>query len=414
MLCFFLCFSSPKIYFYEDFNDMDSLDRWQKPKKIKKGVLVGKMSISSGDFYGDERKQRGLITLENNRFYLITANFSRTMDTRFTDLVVQYTVKMNFHVDCSGQYIKLLDTNQNISSFSNETDFSVMFGPDVCGPTFRKLHIILRKNGVEYPTLRPLNCIKDHLTHSYTLIIRKNNTMCVKIDGEVVDEAPLSERFNIPVIDEIPDPNDKKPDDWEDDEFILDPNDKKPDDWVDKEFIPDPDSSIPDGWDPNVKWSPPLIRNPKYKGQWKQAVIKNPKYKGVWKPKLISERSLDPDFGHFSNLNFIGIEVKQHVAGSIFDNFYVGDSEEEAQKLLEENFLSIRQAEVEDFDQRSREESLKREIEDAKRDSGRNFDHDKFATADADEERDYFERRKEYLERKRKNDQRPPKQFDDL
>merc|ERR1712070_1292985 len=52
---------------------------------------------------------------------------------------------------------------------------------------------------------------------------------------------------------EIPDPDDKKPDDWVEEKRIVDPDAKKPDDWDDEE----------DG-----EWEAPMKDNAEYKGEW--------------------------------------------------------------------------------------------------------------------------------------------------
>lgn len=46
-----------------------------------------------------------------------------------------------------------------------------------------------------------------------------------------------------------------------------DPDDKKPDDWDQPEHIPDPDAKKPDDWDDDMdgEWEPPMIDNPAYK-----------------------------------------------------------------------------------------------------------------------------------------------------
>ena len=97
-------------------------NRWTKPTKVRKGVQLGRVRLSAGDFFGDERIQRGIETMDKARYYFLTTNFSHAMDTRNRDLILQYTIRMNFHADCSGQYIKLLDSKIDPTRFSNETD----------------------------------------------------------------------------------------------------------------------------------------------------------------------------------------------------------------------------------------------------------------------------------------------------
>merc|ERR1711998_554582 len=78
---------------------------------------------------------------------------------------------------------------------------------------------------------------------------------------------------------EIPDPEAKKPDDWDEDapKEIEDMDTSKPDDWDEdaEEKIPDPAASKPDDWDEDEDgpWEAPLIENPQCKtgcGPWKR------------------------------------------------------------------------------------------------------------------------------------------------
>ena len=364
MLFIIISLSFSRVYFEERF-DSGWEGRWKRPSHVKKGIQLGKVRVSAGDYFGDEKIQRGLETMEARRFYLLYSNFSHIFDTRDKDLILQYTLRLNLYVDCSGFYVKLFSSSADPERLSNETQYEIMFGPDICGAVRKKTHIILGKNGKYYPYMKGLSCYKDHLTHAYTLVIRKNNTVEYRIDGKVIDSGDLNMKFNVPMTNEIPDPNQNKPEDWDDDKYIVDPEDVKPDDWVDVEFIPDPDAFRPPSWDESIPWAPPMIKNPDYIGEWKPRLIENPKYSGVWNPKTIktNEPVEDPTFGKFPDLSFIGIEFFQSSPGSIFDNFLVTDDEEYANKMLEETFYNIRDEEVRCFDRMSNKATEEKELE---------------------------------------------------
>ena len=55
----------------------------------------------------------------------------------------------------------------------------------------------------------------------------------MSIDNKVVSSGSLLEDMSPPIMParEIPDPNDSKPEDWDDRERIEDPDSVKPDDW---------------------------------------------------------------------------------------------------------------------------------------------------------------------------------------
>ena len=74
------------------------------------------------------------------KFYGLTS----LMDAPFTqtgDLVLQYTVKHEQKLDCGGAYIKLAPKADQ-ASFGGDTPYAIMFGPDICGTSTRKTHVI--------------------------------------------------------------------------------------------------------------------------------------------------------------------------------------------------------------------------------------------------------------------------------
>ena len=62
----------------------------------------------------------------------------------------------------------------------------------------------------------------------YTLVVYPNNTYTVKIDNEKSQSGSLEEDWDFLAPKTIPDPDAKKPEDWDDRAKIDDPEDKKP------------------------------------------------------------------------------------------------------------------------------------------------------------------------------------------
>merc|ERR1712003_160672 len=110
-------------------------------------------------------------------------------------------------------------------------------------------------------------------SHLYRMILKPDNTVRVEIDEEKIYEGSIKEDWEVLKPKEIPDPADKKPDDWSDESMIDDPEDKKPDDWDNEE----------DG-----EWEAPMKDNEAYKGDWYGKRISNPAYKGIWEAKKIA------------------------------------------------------------------------------------------------------------------------------
>ncbi|OON17650.1 calreticulin family protein, partial [Opisthorchis viverrini] len=190
--------------------------------------------------------------------------------------------------------------------------------------------------------------------------------------------------------EEIDDPNDKRPDDWDDRETIVDVNAKKPDDWDEDapefitdesatkpegwlddepEMIPDPSAEVPKDWDPEMdgeweapkiknekcaqapgcgEWRKPQIRNPAYKGKWSPPLIANPAFKGVWKPAKIKNPDYYYDNSPFKNLqpvSAIGIELWTMNENITFDNFLIVDSWRDAYEFAQETWARKAEAE---------------------------------------------------------------------
>lgn len=91
----------------------------------------------------------------------------------------------------------------------------------------------------------------DKLPHLYTLILRPDNTFDIKVDKKIIKSGSLLDDFTPPVNPpaEIEDPDDKKPEDWDEREKIPDPNAVKPDDWDEDApaQIVDESAVMPDG-----------------------------------------------------------------------------------------------------------------------------------------------------------------------
>lgn len=232
------------------------------------------------------------------------------------------------------------------------------------------------------------------LSTLYTLIVRPDNSFEILIDNKSSKNGSLLEDLT-PAVNppaEISDPKDTKPEDWIDEARIPDPEATKPEDWdedaayeiVDEEAekpadwlddepltIPDPEAEKPEDWDdeedgdwippqvPNPKceeasgcgpWEPPMKKNPAYKGKWTAEYIDNPAYKGVWSARMIP----NPDFfedktpANFEPMGAIGFEIWTMQSDILFDNIYIGHSEDDAKTLREQTWAVKRPIEEEE------------------------------------------------------------------
>lgn len=294
------------------------------------------------------------------------------------------SVKHEQDLDCGGAYVKLLgDMDQ--SKFGGDTPYQIMFGPDICGPSNRKTHVIFN-----YPPKNDNLLIKeevkvetDRASHLYTLHIKPDNSFEVYIDLESVRKGTLEDGWDFLVPKEIKDPNVSKPADWVDAKKIADPEDKKPEGYDDiSKEIPDPDAKKPDDWDDEEdgEWEPPLIDNPEYKGPWKARMIENPAYKGEWvHPKIPNPDYVEDKELHVrcKDCKYIGFELWQVKAGTLFDDIIVTDSLDEAKAFAAKTFSAKKDGEKKAFEAYEEAERKKNEAAaPPKEDDNEEEDHD--------------------------------------
>lgn len=325
----------------------------------------GEWKITTGDWFGDAEEDKGLQASQDARHYSISAKFDKVFDNKGKTTIIQYAVKMPQGIDCGGAYLKIAPEGIDQENFKDDTQYNIMFGPDVCGSATRRVHFIFNYKGQNLLWKKTLPCETDKVTHLYTAIIRPDNTYEVHIDGDKRESGSLYEDWDFLPPKKIPDPASTKPADWVDEKEIADPNDVKPADWDNEpKFINDPEAKQPEDWDEEEdgKWEAPQIPNPAYKGEWVQKMIPNPAFKGEWKPAEIDnpEYVHDENLYHYSNMNYVGIEIWQVKAQTIFDDVLITDDEEEAKKFAEKKLANIKK-ERQMFEQIQNEKKAKEE-----------------------------------------------------
>nr|XP_027196726.1 calreticulin-like [Dermatophagoides pteronyssinus] len=390
LLTFFSEFIYAKIYFREDFIEPDWQKRWVQSKHPNKEF--GDFKWTAGKFYGDVEKDKGIQTSQDARFYALSSKFdNEAFSNEGKDLIIQYSVKHEQNIDCGGGYIKLFDCGLDQTDLHGESPYRIMFGPDICGPGTKKVHVIFNYDGKNHLINKEIRCKDDVHTHLYRLVVKPDNTYKVMIDGEVVEKGELESDWNFLPPKTIKDPDAKKPDDWDDRPKIDDPEDKKPEDWDKPEFIPDPEATKPEDWDDEMdgEWEPPQINNPEYKGEWKPKQIDNPNYKGPWVHPEISnpEYKADPQLYLQKEICAAGFDLWQVKAGTIFDNVLITDSETEADEVAEDLLKNRIPAEKKMKEEQDAEEEAKRKVEDeAKKADEVDKELDKDEDADLDDE----------------------------
>lgn len=371
------------LFFQETFDSADCQSSW-----TYSGVKNSPLSSKSytGEFKRvklDDNDNHGLQMMDQNSYYGYAKLLKWPFFFNRSMLIVQYHVKIPSNLTCGGAYIKLLSTDDKIdlSLLGENTPFTIMFGPDRCGSLMRFHFIFQHKNPLndsyeekhlkDIPINKFSHIFSDNAFHLLKLKLFNTNTYQILLDHRIISSGSLFTNFIPPVNppEFIEDPEDTKPQDWDDREFIPDPSVskpvdvdqseppyipdpkvKKPDDWLEDEaeFIPDPTAVVPSDWDDSVdgeweadlienpkcknkhcgKWTPPQIPNPKFK-KWETPLIKNLAYKGKFKPRVISNPNFFKDKNPYKMCPFsaIGFELWAVEQGVIFDNILITSDE---------------------------------------------------------------------------------------
>merc|ERR1711973_258455 len=349
----FVAVALAEVFLDERFADGDA---WEKRwiQSTNKGEAAGKFVLTHGKFYGDAEKDLGIQTSQDARFYGLSTKFQPLSSTD-SPLVIQFTVKHEQNIDCGGGYVKLFDCNLAQEDMHGDSPYLIMFGPDICGPSSKKVHVIFNYKGQNHLIKKEIRPKDDVYTHLYTLIVKPDQTYEVLIDNEKVESGDLEADWDFLPAKTIKDPEAKKPEDW-DDEM--------------------------DG-----EWEPPMIDNPEYKGEWKPKQIDNPSYKGIWVHPEIENPEYAPDatIGKYEEVCAIGLDLWQVKSGTIFDNILITDDAAEAKKIGDELFKATSKAERKMKDAQDEEERKKMEEEaKAKKDEKDDEDEDDEDADDAE------------------------------
>lgn len=344
-------------------------DRWVVSDWKADEGLRGEFVLSAGKWFGDAVEDLGIQTSGDARFYAASADFGKTISNAGKTLVVQFSVKHEQKLDCGGGYIKLLASTTDQKTFGGDTPYAVMFGPDICGSATKRTHLILTdKKGNNLLTKKTIPCETDTLTHIYTLVVNPNNTYSVLIDNAEKETGLLEEHFDFLLPKTVTDPAARKPLDWDDRREVPDVTDVKPEGHDDvPEAVTDPDARKPEGWhdDDDGEWEAPLVKNPLFKGPWVQKQIDNPNFAGTWTAPEIPNPAYVPnaDLYLFHDLRYVGFELWQVTAGSIFDNVLVTDDAQYAFAAADAFLENSKHAETKMFELATAKQKTENEAE---------------------------------------------------
>jgi len=359
-----LSLAAGKIYFSETFGSGWE-SRWTQSKWKETEGTQGKWVPAAGKWFKDEAEDTGIQTGEDSKFFGISASFD-SFSNEGKELIIQYQAKYEKDVECGGGYVKVGPKISDATAFGDPTAYNIMFGPDKCGYT-KRTHLIFNYKGKNVLKKSDLAYKQEGegTSHLYRMILKPDNTVRVEIDEEKIYEGSIKEDWEVLKPKEIPDPADKKPDDWSDESMIDDPADNKPDDWVEEKRIVDAEAKKPDDWDDEEdgEWEAPMKDNPAYKGDWHGKRISNPAYKGFWEAKKIANPEYEDDdtIYKYADFGFIGFDLWQVKGGTIFDNVIITDDKAEADSLAKrwQELSKLEKSKKEEEDATNKEEAKK-------------------------------------------------------
>jgi Calreticulin family len=105
----------------------------------------------------------GLQTTQDARFYAISAKFDKPFTNEDKTLVIQFSVKHEQEIDCGGGYVKVFPSDLDQKDMHGDSPYNIMFGPDICGYSTKKVHVIFNYKGKNLLTKKDIRCKVEHL-----------------------------------------------------------------------------------------------------------------------------------------------------------------------------------------------------------------------------------------------------------
>ncbi|XP_046852072.1 calnexin-like [Xenia sp. Carnegie-2017] len=387
-------------YLFDPFESEEEFKKRWIVSEAKKDGVDSEISKYDGIWAVEESSEKllpgdlGLVLKSKAKHHAIALQLNEDFEFDESPLIVQYEVQFQVPLECGGAYLKLISKADNLelSQFQDKTPYTIMFGPDKCGLE-KKLHFIFRHKNpntgafeekhAKIPSDKFDSIFDDKKSHLLRLVVQSDNSFEIFLDSSSIFSGSLLKDVEPPVNPpaEIDDPNDSKPENWDEREKIPDPDAEKPDDWDEEApaTIPDPDAKKPEGWlddepqyipDPKAvkpddwdneedgEWEPPQIANPKcekvgcgewerptidnpdFKGKWSAPLITNPSYQGIWKPRRIPNPDFFEDKEPFrmTPIAAVGFELWSMTENILFDNLLITDDLTVADKLAEDSW----------------------------------------------------------------------------
>ena len=251
---------------------------------------AGDFVLTAGKWFGNEQDDRGIRTSQDARFYAVSADMGATFSNEGKTLVLQFSAKHEQKLDCGGRYIKLMPSSLDQKTFSDDSPYAVMFGPDICGSSTKRVHAIFTdKTGKNLLTKKTIPCETDELTHVYTLIVHPNNTYAVLVDNEVRESGDLEDHWDFlpPRGFATRTPPSPRTGTTARVSRTRRTSSPRAGTTFRRPSRTPRRRSRRTGTTRTTAVEAPTVPNPEFKGAWRQKTIENPAYKGAWSAPMI-------------------------------------------------------------------------------------------------------------------------------
>jgi len=122
----------------------------------------------------------------------MSAKTSEPLDNSDKPLILLLTVKHEQNADCSGGYIKLLSNIESQENFNSDSQYEIMFGPDICSST-RKVQVILRHNNINLAIDPIVDIPSNEFTHQYVFVLNPDDTFEILVDREILRKGNVTD-----------------------------------------------------------------------------------------------------------------------------------------------------------------------------------------------------------------------------
>lgn len=90
-------------------------------------------------------------------------------------------MKHEQNIDCGGGYVKVFPSTMDQKDMHGESPYNIMFGPDICGPGTKKVHVIFNYKGKNLLIKKDIRCKVSVIRYFAMLLCLKKRPYFVQM-----------------------------------------------------------------------------------------------------------------------------------------------------------------------------------------------------------------------------------------